>query len=222
MAQYFQDIYKAVSSALVGMSITIKHIYRKPVTLQYPEERQVLSDRFRGFVHNDMTTCDSCNICAKLCPVDCIYIESEGKGKERMMTRYAIDYNKCIWCSMCTENCHTGSITMSHDYDHSVYDRRSLVYEFMDPREGTIPCHRQTRIDTGWWVEPKEDKPKPKPKPKPEADTVSEAKPVEETLVEPAAPAEAAEPAAPESPAEPAAPVEPAADQPSDDKGEDK
>jgi NADH-quinone oxidoreductase chain I len=222
MVQYFNDIYKAVSSALVGMSITIKHIYRKPVTLQYPEERQVLSDRFRGFVHNDMTTCDSCNICAKLCPVDCIYIESEGKGKERMMTRYAIDYNKCIWCSMCTENCHTGSITMSHDYDHSVYDRRSLVYEFMDPREGTIPCHRQTRIDTGWWVEPKEDKPKPKPKPKPEADTVSEAKPVEETPAEPAAPAEAVEPAAPETPAEPAAPVEPAADQPSNDKGEDK
>ncbi len=193
MAQYFQSIYEAVSTALVGMSITIKHIYRKPVTLQYPDERQVLPDRFRGFVHNDMARCDSCNICAKLCPVDCIYIESEGKGKERMMTRYAIDYNKCIWCSMCTENCHTGSITMSHDYDHSVYDRRSLVYEFMDPREGTIPCHRATRVDTGWWVEPKEDKPKPKPKPEVEAPA-----------------------------AEAAPPVEPVVDEPTDDKGEDK
>jgi NADH-quinone oxidoreductase subunit I len=201
MTQYFNDIYKAVSSALVGMSITIKHIYRKPVTLQYPDERQVLSDRFRGFVHNDMTKCDSCNICAKLCPVDCIYIESEGKGKERMMTRYAIDYNKCIWCSMCTENCHTGSITMSHDYDHSVYDRRSLVYEFMDPQEQLIPCHRATRVDQGWWVPPKEEKPKPKAKPKPEA---------------------GAAPAEPKTPAESAAPAEPAAEQPSDDKGEDK
>jgi formate hydrogenlyase subunit 6/NADH:ubiquinone oxidoreductase subunit I len=208
MVQYFNDIYKAVSSALVGMSITIKHIYRKPVTLQFPDERQVMSDRFRGFVHNDMAKCDSCNICAKLCPVDCIYIETEGKGKERMMTRYAIDYNKCIWCSMCTENCHTGSITMSHDYDHSVYDRKTLVYEFMDPREGTIPCHRQTRIDTGWWVEEKAEKPKPKPKPKPSEDSPpAEAAPVAET---------------PTTPAEPAAPTEPAADQPSDDKGEDK
>jgi len=106
-----------------------------------------------------MTTCDACNICAKLCPVDCIYIETEGKAKDRVMTRYAIDYNKCIWCSLCTENCHTGSITMSHDYDHSVYDRRSLVYEFMDPRVAKIPCHRATRIEQGWWVEPKEDKP---------------------------------------------------------------
>ena len=212
MAQYFQSIYEAVSTALVGMSITIKHIYRKPVTLQYPDERQVLPDRYRGFVHNDMTKCDACNICAKLCPVDCIYIESEGKGKERMMTRYAIDYNKCIWCSMCTENCHTGSITMSHDYDHSVYDRRSLVYEFMDPTEQTIPCHRATRIDTGWWVEPKEDKPKPKPKPA--AEPAAEAAPVAD---EPAAEVKPATPVEPSTPAEPAAPTEP-----SDDKGEDK
>ncbi len=221
MAQYFQSIYEAVSTALVGMSITIKHIYRKPVTLQYPDERQVLSDRFRGFVHNDMTKCDACNICAKLCPVDCIYIESEGKGKERMMTRYAIDYNKCIWCSMCTENCHTGSITMSHDYDHSVYDRRSLVYEFMDPTEQVIPCHRATRVDMGWWVEPKEDKPKPKPA----AEPAAEAAPVADepaAEVKPAAPVEPSAPVEPVAPVEPSAPVEPVADEPSDDKGEDK
>ncbi len=84
------------------------------------------------------------------------------------MTRYAIDYNKCIWCSLCTENCHTGSITMSHDYDHSVYDRRSLVYEFMDPNEQKIPCHRATRTEMGWWVEPKAEKPKPAAKPESE------------------------------------------------------
>ena len=179
MGKYFADIFEAVTSVAKGMQITIKHIYRKPVTLQYPDERQVMPERYRGFVHNDMTKCDSCNICAKLCPVDCIYIESEGKGKERMMTRYAIDYNKCIWCSMCTENCHTGSITMSHDYDHSVYDRRSLVYEFMDPTEEIIPCHRGKRVDMGWWVEPKKEKPAPKPKPEaPAAEAPATDKPV--------------------------------------------
>ena len=137
MVQYFNDIYKAVSSALVGMSITIKHIYRKPVTLQYPEERQVLSDRFRGFVHNDVPRCTACLACAKDCPVDCIYIETIGKGKERQMSRYAIDYNKCIWCSLCTEHCPTDCITMSHDYDHSVYKRERVVYEFVE--EPVVP-----------------------------------------------------------------------------------
>ncbi len=182
MAQYLTDIWETVTSVGKGMLITIKHIYKKPVTLQYPQERQVMPERYRGFVHNDIPTCDACNICAKLCPVDCIYIETEGKGKERMMTRYAIDYNKCIWCSLCTENCHTNSITMSHDYDHSVYDRRSLVYEFMDPGEEKIPCHRQTRIDMGYWVEPKEEKPKPAAK-KPAVETKPEA-PVDDKGVE--------------------------------------
>ena len=207
MAQYFADIYQTVTSVLKGMQITIKHIYRKPVTLQYPDERQVMPERYRGFVHNDMTKCDSCNICAKLCPVDCIYIEAEGKAKERMMTRYAIDYNKCIWCSLCTENCHTGSITMSHDYDHSVYDRKTLVYEFMDPADGLIPCHRATRVDMGWWVEEKKEKPKPKP-------------PVEEKPAAEAAPAPEATPeAAPEAASETAPEVAPETDKPSDDKG---
>ncbi|MBU8872064.1 MAG: NADH-quinone oxidoreductase subunit I [Gemmatimonadales bacterium] len=168
MAQYFADMYQAVSSALIGMSITIKHIWKKPVTLQYPDERQVMSPRFRGFVHNDTKKCDGCGICAKACPVDCIYIETEGKAKDRYMTRYAIDYNKCIWCSLCTENCHADSITMSHDYDHSVYFRDTLVYEFMDPNEAKVPCHRITRTELGWWVEPKAEK-KPVEKPAPES-----------------------------------------------------
>ena len=230
MVQYFADIYQAVSSAVQGMGITIKHIYRKPVTLQYPDERQVMPERFRGFVHNDMNVCDSCQLCAKACPVDCIYIESEGKAKERMMIRYAIDYNKCIWCSLCTENCHTGSITMSHDYDHSVYDRRSLVYEFMDPNEQKIPCHRAARIDQGWWVPPKEEKPKPAAKPAAEAAPAAPAPeapvapetPAAETPAEkkPDPPAPAAEAAPPAN--EPAAPVDPDPEsKPDGDKGED-
>ncbi len=79
------------------------------------------------------------------------------------MTRYAIDYNKCIWCSLCTENCHTGSITMSHDYDHSVYDRAQrwstsswIRREQQDP----LPPRRPAS-SSGWWVEAKEEKPRP-------------------------------------------------------------
>ena len=184
MVQYFTNIYEAISSTFVGMGITIKHIWTKPVTLQYPDERQVLPDRFRGFVHNDTAKCDACNICAKACPVDCIYIETEGKGKDRYMTRYAIDYNKCIWCSLCTENCHTDSITMSHDYDHSVYLRDSLVYEFMDPA-APIPCHRVTRVDQGFWVEPKAEKPAKPAAAKPVVETPAVETPaVEEPAVE--------------------------------------
>lgn len=131
MGRLLRDIVESVRTIATGMGITFKHLGKKPVTQQYPDERWALPDRYRGFVHNDVPRCTACLACAKDCPVDCIYIETEGKGKERLMTRYAIDYNKCIWCSLCTEHCPTDCITMSHDYDHSVYLRDRLVYEFV-------------------------------------------------------------------------------------------
>jgi NADH-quinone oxidoreductase chain I len=131
MVKFVRDIYDSMSTIFKGMGITFKYLGKRPVTQQYPDERWALPERFRGFVHNDVPRCTACKLCAKDCPVDCIYIDLEGKGAERRMTRYAIDYNKCIWCSLCTEHCPTNCITMSHDYDHAVYLRERLVYEFV-------------------------------------------------------------------------------------------
>jgi NADH-quinone oxidoreductase chain I len=216
MVQYFVDMYLAVSSALKGMGVTIKHIWRKPVTLQYPDERWVLPERYKGFVHNNIIRCDACLQCARACPVDCIYIEVEGKGKDRWMTRYAIDYNKCIWCGFCTEPCPTNAITMSHDYDHSVYFRQSYVYEYV-ASDNPVPSNREKRIEMGYYVEPKPEKPKPKPAAdKPAADKPAEDKPAED---KPAVDKLAAdEPAAEEPAAEEPAAKKPAAKKPATKK----
>ena len=151
MTQYLRDIYDAVMSSLKGMRITGKHLVKKPVTLQYPDERWVLPEHFKGFVINDTWRCDACLRCAKVCPVDCIYIETVGKGVDRFMHRYAIDYNKCIWCGLCTAECPTDACQHSRDYDQALYDRQRLVYEFVDPKE-PIPCHKETRLDMGFYV----------------------------------------------------------------------
>ncbi|MFH1844095.1 MAG: 4Fe-4S dicluster domain-containing protein [bacterium] len=203
MVRYLADIYDAVSSALKGMGITIKHIYKKPVTLQYPDERWVMPERFRGFVYLDTVRCNACQQCAMACPVSCIYIETEGKGKDRYMTRYAIDYNKCIWCSLCTEPCPHAAIYMSHDYDHSLYDRKSLVYEYI-PADKPIPTDDEKRKAAGLYVEEK----KPKPKPETKED-------------EPAAPAPAVEKPADEKPAAEKPATEPASESPATDADPD-
>jgi len=204
MVRYFTDIYDAVISAFKGMGITIKHIYKKPVTLQYPDERWVMPERFRGFVYLDTFRCNGCQQCAKACPVSCIYMETEGKGKDRYITRYAIDYNKCIWCSLCTEPCPHDAIYMSHDYDHSLYERKSLVYEYI-PADKPIPMNDEKRKAAGLYVEEKKPKPKPKPKEdKPAGDKPADEKPAAE---EPAADKPAAdEPAADTPAAEPTDP----------------
>jgi NADH-quinone oxidoreductase chain I len=155
MRQYFANIRHALLSTLQGMGITIKHVVKKPVTLQYPDERWVLPERFRGFVHLDTNRCNACLQCARACPVSCIYIETAGKGVDRYMTRYAVDFNKCIWCGLCTEPCPTDAVIMSHDYDHALYFRQKLVYEFVSP-ERPIPTHKQKRAELGMFVEEEE------------------------------------------------------------------
>ena len=172
MVQYFKDIYRPSAARWWACRSRSSTSDRKPVTLQYPDERQVMPDRFRGFVHNDMTKCDAVQHLREALPGRLHLHRDRGQGQGADMTRYAIDYNKCIWCSLCTENCHTGSITMSHDYDHSVYDRRSLVYEFMDPSEAqdSLPPRRPA-IEHGLvGASPRKRSPSRRPSPRPRAD----------------------------------------------------
>ena len=75
LKKYFQNIWHGIRSTLKGLSITIKHVYDvKPVTIEYPEVREVLPEGSRSRLFNDVQNCISCDQCAVACPVDCIYI----------------------------------------------------------------------------------------------------------------------------------------------------
>ena len=72
---YFRNIKEAVVSTFKGMMITFKYVYGvKPVTIEYPEVREVLPESSRSRLYNDAENCISCMQCATACPVDCIYI----------------------------------------------------------------------------------------------------------------------------------------------------
>ena len=45
---WFRNIYDAVTTSLVGMSITIRYFFTKPVTVEYPEERLPVAPRYRS------------------------------------------------------------------------------------------------------------------------------------------------------------------------------
>lgn len=88
--KYFSNIWQAVSTLLIGMSVTIGHFFRARkgiVTLQYPVERWPRPERNIGFasdsyniirsrLHVDMDDCIGCLKCERACPVDCIKIET--------------------------------------------------------------------------------------------------------------------------------------------------
>jgi NADH-quinone oxidoreductase subunit I len=123
-----------------GMGVTLKNLFRPPVTEFYPDEPVHFEERYRG-VHvlqrdeNGLEKCVACFLCAAACPANCIYIEAaENTAVERISAgeRYAkvynIDYNRCIFCGYCVEACPTDAITHGHGFEISTYDASNLVY----------------------------------------------------------------------------------------------
>jgi len=149
MIDYFKAIVLGLWSVVVGMSVTMKYFFAKKVTLQYPDQRWEMPERFRGMVKCDPDKCISCLYCVNICPVSCITLESvkvdvpakvinlEGKEMKRLkdVTNFEIDVAKCIFCGLCTEGCTTGAIFMSHDYEISCYHRKDMVYQWARKKE---------------------------------------------------------------------------------------
>ena len=116
------------------------------LTIQYPEEKRLLPERFRYIPmliwdsekHEDR--CTACGICAKVCPPQCIWIVRDSDEAGKPLTRaseFYIDAAVCMSCSFCVEFCPFDAIKMNHDYELAVYDRYpQLVY---DMEELTVP-----------------------------------------------------------------------------------
>lgn len=136
---YWKDIFDAIHSISVGMRITLKYLFTRPVTIQYPYEKLAFAPRFRGIHEFEADKCIACDQCAKACPVDCIYIDKSaprktdkktGKATGGELLRYAIDYQKCMFCALCTEPCPSDCIHMGKNHDLSSYTRQDMVVEF--------------------------------------------------------------------------------------------
>ncbi len=138
---YFHNIWQTIYTISVGLRISLRYCFAKTVTLQYPDDAPALAPRYRGFHFYEIEKCIACDLCAKACPVDCIYIEKTGPrkidketgiAKGGQMDRYAIDYAKCMFCALCTDPCPTECIHMGNLHDLSGYSRESMIVEFTD------------------------------------------------------------------------------------------
>jgi NADH-quinone oxidoreductase subunit I len=116
------------------------------LTIQYPEEKRQLPERFRYIPmliwdsEKNEDRCTACGICAKVCPPQCIWIVRDSDANGKPVTRPAefyIDAAVCMSCSFCVEFCPFDAIKMNHDYELAVFDRYpQLVY---DMAELTVP-----------------------------------------------------------------------------------
>jgi NADH-quinone oxidoreductase subunit I len=113
-----------MTELLQGMRVTWTQLFRKKITIQYPEEKTPQSPRFRGLhalrrYPNGQERCIACKLCEAVCPALAITIESDvGDDGTRRTSRYDIDLFKCIYCGFCEEACPVDAIveTRIHEY----------------------------------------------------------------------------------------------------------
>jgi len=146
VATYFRNVSEAATSIFEGMTVTFSHLFRKPVTIQYPDKMakplvETLPERFRGFLKVDMEICTACLACMMDCPIDCILIKTDKdkETKERFLTLFDIDLGKCMYCGLCTEPCPTGAIHFTKEFEKATYDMSSLLFNFVPEGEKIVP-----------------------------------------------------------------------------------
>ena len=125
---------------LRGLFTTLKSMFEKPVTIQYPEQKRTVRPRFRGRhqlkrYDNGLEKCIGCSLCAAACTADAIFVEAAENTDderyspgERYARVYEINMMRCIFCGFCEDACPTEAIVLGDDYELSFVDRATSIY----------------------------------------------------------------------------------------------
>ena len=121
---------------LQGLWVTLKALFRRKVTVNYPEEKTPQSSRFRGLhalrrYPNGEERCIACKLCEAICPAQAITIEAGPRRNDgtRRTTRYDIDMVKCIYCGLCQEACPVDAIVEGPNFEFATETREELYYD---------------------------------------------------------------------------------------------
>lgn len=131
-------VLDAVKALGDGFATTLKHLFRRPITEEYPEEQRPLPARSRGRIVLTRTPdgeerCVACYLCSAVCPVSCISMQSAEREDGRRYARwFRINFSRCIYCGLCEEACPTCAIQLTPQFDHCKQDILDMVYEKED------------------------------------------------------------------------------------------
>lgn len=140
---YIRNIIDSVTTIFEGLTITASHLFRKPITIQYPDRlpvpvKEMLPLRYRGFLNVDTKICTACTLCMQACPIQCIKIDVT-KPPTRLLTKFNIDIGLCMFCGLCTEACPTGAIHFTREFERATPNLGELVFKFVDEGHPVVP-----------------------------------------------------------------------------------
>jgi len=119
---------------LKGLATTLRMVFTKPITQQYPEEKREMFPRWRG--HPQLTIdpdgrrrCVACTLCMVVCPSNAIrgIVAAEADDHGKYPVAFTIDLQRCIFCGMCQEACPKGAIKLNNAYELAQEDKAALI-----------------------------------------------------------------------------------------------
>ena len=113
-------MFKNIKYTLLSLFTVFKHLFKIPVTLEYPEKKIPVGQHFRGkpIVNSK---CMKCGTCIKVCPTGAIKIHDD---------EFKINLKKCIFCGNCSFYCSQSAIKMSDAYELATESKESLVLSY--------------------------------------------------------------------------------------------
>lgn len=134
---------EALKGLADSYTVTLKHLFRKPITEEYPEFKRRLPARSRGRIiltrdPDGDERCVACYLCSAVCPVSCISMASaEREDGRRYASWFRINFARCIYCGLCEEACPTLALQLTPDFAFCQYD----VLDFVAEKEDLLVDH---------------------------------------------------------------------------------
>jgi NADH-quinone oxidoreductase subunit I len=124
-------------ASLRGLATSLRWLFRRTVTAQYPDKHLAVQERYMGFPAllwdetADEPFCTGCMVCVRECPTQCMSAQmhdnphfTEGTSHRRkIIENFSINLNRCILCGVCAEVCALDAIEMSHEHELASYAR---------------------------------------------------------------------------------------------------
>ncbi len=129
--------------------------YQRPskcYTEQYPQERPIVAERYRGaprlnnHPETSETLCIACNLCALACPENLIVVgwQRDEQSRRKVLTTFTYDLSRCMFCGLCEDACPTDALELTQDFEMAYYTREGAIWDRHLLEEGPTPA-RYTR-----------------------------------------------------------------------------
>ncbi len=135
MKNYFNRLIFGPVNLIKGLIVTFRNLITPAITLQYPTQKQAMTQRYRGLIDLDPAKCIICSQCVKICPTSCLALTQQQAtaDKKKQLDSFKYKIELCCFCGLCAQVCPTAAIYMNKIYEIATDKRKELEINLLNP-----------------------------------------------------------------------------------------